>query len=236
MAALLVSVRSVVEAEAALVGGAALIDVKEPARGSLGRADPATIADVLGYVADRRPVSAALGELIDYKHTVMTPGLSFVKWGLAGCAQLADWHERLFRAAGQIREESPDCQPVAVVYADWQRAEAPSPPAVLEVAAKLRCGALLIDTFVKDGTNLLDCMPLPEIVRLSQQCHHVGLPVALAGSLDVKQIRELVAAEPAWFAVRGAVCRDGRRDQDICPDRVRRLADLIASRESARSL
>ena len=35
---LLVSVRSPAEALAALEGGAALIDVKEPARGSLGRA------------------------------------------------------------------------------------------------------------------------------------------------------------------------------------------------------
>lgn len=236
MVALLVSVRSVTEAEAALAGGAALIDVKDPARGSLGRADPATIADVLGHVAGRRSVSAALGELIDYKHTVTQAGLSFVKWGLAGCAQLADWRKRLLHAADRIREDSPDCQPVAVVYADSQRADAPSPAAIIEVAARLRCGALLIDTFVKDGKTLLDWMPLPEIVRLCRQCRRVGLPVALAGSLDAEQIRELLVAEPDWFAVRGAVCRDGQRDQDICPERVRRLADLIASRESARSL
>src|SRR5690242_18461623 len=60
---LLVSVRSAAEAQAALTGGASLIDVKEPARGSLGRADAATLTDVLRMVAGRRPVSAALGEL-----------------------------------------------------------------------------------------------------------------------------------------------------------------------------
>ena len=38
---LLVSVRSAAEAEIALHGGADLIDVKEPTRGSLGRADGA---------------------------------------------------------------------------------------------------------------------------------------------------------------------------------------------------
>ena len=38
---LLVSVRSGAEAEAALAGGADLIDVKEPTRGALGRADGA---------------------------------------------------------------------------------------------------------------------------------------------------------------------------------------------------
>ena len=44
MAELLVSVRSLGEAQAALVAGAAVIDVKEPLRGSLGRADDATIS------------------------------------------------------------------------------------------------------------------------------------------------------------------------------------------------
>ena len=63
MTRLLVSVRSAAEAEAALRGGADVIDVKEPGRGPLGRADDAVIADVVRLVAGRRPVSAALGEL-----------------------------------------------------------------------------------------------------------------------------------------------------------------------------
>ena len=41
---LLVSVRSAEEAASALEGGAALIDIKEPVRGSLGRADANVIA------------------------------------------------------------------------------------------------------------------------------------------------------------------------------------------------
>ena len=63
MAGLLVSVRSAAEAQTALAGGAALIDVKEPERGPLGRADDATVAEVVAAVASRCPVSAALGEI-----------------------------------------------------------------------------------------------------------------------------------------------------------------------------
>ena len=62
MTRLLVSVRSAAEAEAALAGGAALIDVKEPDRGALGRADDAVIADVVRAVAGRAPVSAAASQ------------------------------------------------------------------------------------------------------------------------------------------------------------------------------
>src|SRR5262245_65855688 len=90
MSGLLVSVRSAAEAEVALAGGATLIDVKEPARGSLGRADDMTIAAVLHVVAGRRPVSAALGELVDKSSLPRCSGLAFVEWGLAGAARL-DW-------------------------------------------------------------------------------------------------------------------------------------------------
>ena len=44
---LLVSVRDLGEAAAALAGGADLIDVKEPIRGPLGRADEATIRGIV---------------------------------------------------------------------------------------------------------------------------------------------------------------------------------------------
>ena len=59
MTQLLVSVRSAAEAESAAAGGAGLIDVKEPSRGAMGKADDRTIADVVRAVAGRRPVSAA---------------------------------------------------------------------------------------------------------------------------------------------------------------------------------
>src|SRR5207248_4650901 len=83
---LLVSVRNRAEAEAALAGGADLIDVKEPKRGALGAADARTLAAVVAAVAGRRPVSAALGELREtfWKGPPALPGLAYVKWGLAG--------------------------------------------------------------------------------------------------------------------------------------------------------
>ena len=51
MTKLLVSVRCAEEATAALAGGADIIDVKEPRRGSLGRADDRVIREVMEVVA-----------------------------------------------------------------------------------------------------------------------------------------------------------------------------------------
>src|SRR5947209_7656121 len=90
---LLVSVRNAAEAVRALEGGAALIDVKEPLHGSLGRAADAVIQEVMRAVGAARPVSAALGEWLDAASTEADalPGLSYIKWGLAGCGRRTEW-------------------------------------------------------------------------------------------------------------------------------------------------
>jgi uncharacterized protein (UPF0264 family) len=222
MTELLVSVRSVEEAEAALIGGAGLIDVKEPSRGSLGRADEDTIAAVVRAVNGRWPVSAALGELRETSEALSVCGLSYVKWGLAGCGSLPDWRTDLLRAAAPL-----GCRRVAVAYADWRRASAPPPEQVAAFATEHGCGAFLLDTWRKDGTTLLDWLPVEDIVSLARGCRRGDVAVALAGSLSSHEFDLLHVAEPTWFAVRGAACRSGQREQMICAERVRQLAQSL---------
>jgi uncharacterized protein (UPF0264 family) len=233
---LLVSVRSADEAEAALAGGAALIDVKEPEHGSLGCADAATVAAVLRAVAGRRPVSAALGELTEKGSGSFSrisekepdpfsiASLAFVKWGLAGCCGRPDWPDELRRAADRL---PPGCRPVAVAYADWRRAAAPPLDDVCAFACTRRWSAFLIDTWGKDGTTLLDWLSPDQLAELLARCRSAGVPVALAGSLGAEQLRQLRPLRPDWFAVRGAACGGGRRTSAIDAGRVRRLVDLL---------
>lgn len=238
---LLVSVRSAEEAVAALAGGADLIDVKEPSRGPLGRADDAVIAEVVRVVAGRKPVSAALGELVpgDPAEDV-TAGLprelSYLKWGLAGwnTRLRSAWIDQLAQYAWKVGEYLPDSQLVAVAYADWQRAQAPSPQEVWEgirevqigPVRRFKCQVLLIDTWQKDGTTLLDWLPQAHLQRLCKLCQNGGLPIALAGSLDVNEIVKLKPVQPDWFAVRGAACVGGRAGV-VDEAKVRELAALL---------
>src|SRR5262249_2418416 len=228
MAQLLVSVRSAEEAAAALEGGAALIDVKEPARGSLGRATVSVVRAVVGFIAGRRPVSMALGEFLDTPELPAAHGLAYGKWGLAGCGDRSDWPKRLATAAEQLRQTVCGCRLVAAAYADWRRALAPSPEDVLNFAQK-HGGAFLLDTWQKDGSTLLDWLSPHEIERLCTRCRETGLPVALAGSLGPAQLVLLREAAPDWFAVRRAACRDGQRQQTIDPAAVRSLVDLVSA-------
>src|SRR5579871_4323824 len=117
MVRLLISVRNIIEAENALAGGADLIDIKEPNNGSLGAADVSIGPKIAALVAGRRPLSAALGELLDAETKVPGAGLSFAKWGLGGCANRIDWPMLLRVRASAARRLNPQCQPVGVAYA-----------------------------------------------------------------------------------------------------------------------
>jgi uncharacterized protein (UPF0264 family) len=227
MTQLVVSVRSVSEATAALAGGAALIDVKEPGQGSLGRAEAVTTIEVVRFVAGRRPVSAAMGELTEGA-SPRIPGLKYVKWGLAGCSGL-NWRGELAELEHQLRQTPDYGRLVAAAYADWQRAGAPPPEEVVTFALEQHWPVLLFDTWKKDGTSLFDWLPLSYVAELSWRCQAVGVQVALAGSLGLDHMEAIRELRPDWLAARGALCRSGLRKGVIDPERVRRLASALAT-------
>jgi (5-formylfuran-3-yl)methyl phosphate synthase len=228
---LLVSVRSAAEAWVALAGGAALIDIKEPARGSLGRADATVIQDVVAAVNGRRPVSAALGEWADEIGAIPDADLTYVKWGLAGCARRPTWRRELTQA--MERQKHP--QPVLVAYADWQCAQAPSVEEVFALAREHPGSVMLVDTHCKEAggafnqrrPTLLDWLPSAWIEDLCARCREAHVSIALAGSLGMPEIRTLLPARPNWFAVRGAVCSDQDRQATVQLEKVRQLGELL---------
>src|ERR1700757_643742 len=114
MAALLVSMRSMGEVEAALRGGATVLDVKEPSRGSLGRADRVIVESALECVAGQVPVSAAMGELREAEAKPACSGLAYAKWGLSGWGRGRAWQTALTRASNRLRHDAPGCRLVAV--------------------------------------------------------------------------------------------------------------------------
>jgi uncharacterized protein (UPF0264 family) len=230
---LLVSVRSAAEAEAALAGGADLIDVKEPARGPLGPADEAVIAAVVKCVAGRVPVSAACGELTAEAVSPAVPGLNYAKWGLADWKG-KDWRQTLGRLLATRGPAPP--QIVLAAYADWQRAAAPPLAEVVAFAQERTGSVLLVDTFDKSPTcggrarTLLDWLSVAELTRLCAGCREAGVRVALAGSLGPEEFAALAEVGTSWLAVRGAACRGGRNGT-ICATQVRTLAELLRPRK-----
>jgi (5-formylfuran-3-yl)methyl phosphate synthase len=229
--ALLVSVRSLDEAESAVAGGCDILDVKEPLRGPLGMADVRVMGRIAEYALSQpsrsMPCSAAMGEILDWtdatERLALPPGVTHAKLGPAGLSTrrlwLAGWRtavERLTITANGLRL-------VAVGYADWNSAQALPPRAILPAAIEAGCDAFLIDTYVKDGRSLLDSISVRELAVISEEARNAGVPLALAGSLRMEHILALVAIRPNVIAVRSAACRGGRRQSKVSARAVRAL-------------
>lgn len=220
---LLVSVRSAAEALSAVAGGAAVVDVKEPDHGALGMADPSVWKLVRQVVPRDIPVSVALGELREWVDRPGVPpsafeGIAFRKIGLAGAGPrwAEDWTA--------LRDRMGDGPAwIAVIYADWREAGAPSPDAVMAEARASGCAGVLLDTWIKGpAAARVDPTWLGFVQKARAE---VGL-VAVAGGLDSDRIARLRPLAPDLFAVRGAACRGGDRRSTID---ARRVAELVAS-------
>ena len=232
---LLVSVNSALEARAALRGGADILDIKEPRFGSLGKADDGVIAEIAaaaGSLDPEIPISAALGELVDWKNSVPVPRLpaelAFVKLGLSGWARDDDWPSAWKNFRGRLAQNNP-LSPhwVAVIYADREQAQAPSPERILEAAVEFSCAAVLVDTFHKDGRSLVEVLSPKELQRIADEVHGAKLPLAVAGGLRRSDLPCLKPLAPEIVAIRTAACREGDRTGEICEDAVRQFRETL---------
>lgn len=230
---LLISVRDLAEAKIAFDAGADLIDVKEPDRGSLGAATAQTRQAIAAGLAGRIPLSAALGELLEVDRVAaqLPATYHFAKFGLAGAAEI-DWQTELKRRLAQL---PPSVLPVAVVYADWKRCQAPDPVEVVSSARQFGAGAMLIDTYLKDGTTLFDHLISDQICELMSLARKKKLACVLAGGLSIDLIPTAASFQPDYIAVRGAAC-DGDRQGKISRDAVRRLKAVIGQPVSIRQM
>ena len=230
MSELLVSVRSVEEAQLVLDREIPFLDVKEPALGSLGRATDVTLAQV-ARLADGVPhvtVTAALGELaeVDPRSWRATPGVRLYKMGLASTANV-NWREEL-RGWKERIETVTDASLVAVAYADHHLAEAPPPDAVLDAAVADEFPFFLIDTFSKSAGTLFTWLLPERLSKLIGRAQQSGLRVAIAGSLALEDIGRVVGAGADVVAVRGAACVGRQRSGGVDPQRLDALLRSVA--------
>lgn len=225
---LLVSVRSTLEACRAIAGGADVLDIKEPSRGSLGMADPTVIEQIARELSKSHPsipLSVALGELQDWEGRGEIPllpdGVTFSKLGLSHAALSSDWKERWRRLRQEFdaRRNRP-LSWVAVAYADAGRAGSPSLESILQGAIDTGCRGLLIDTWCKSSGTLFDCLTLLELQCLRNGCRQAGLFFAVAGRVSSDGLSLLHSVEPDLIAIRSAACARGDRCDTIDSARV----------------
>jgi len=232
-------VRDPREASLAWEGGASYIDIKEPSHGPLGSASPAVQAAIVTAIESMAGVSsvivtAALGELAtrpDPGDFVPLQGISLYKLGLSGYGTECGWQAGLDAwrqcLASRPDSSSREADLVAVAYADHRLAASPEPQQVLQYAVEHGLSYFLLDTFEKGTGSLLDFCSIADLRVLADRARRHGVNIVLAGSLRAEDFQLLSALGPDVLAVRGAACREGKRELGLDPDRVRELVRML---------
>jgi (5-formylfuran-3-yl)methyl phosphate synthase len=226
---LLVSVVDEAEAALAVAGGVDVVDVKNPAEGSLGAPAPGVVARVRDVLPAGLPLSVAIGDLPALPGTAALAalgaarsGAAYVKVGLWGASAVDD-AVAVLRAAREAVDG--EAAVVAVTYADGARVPSrPLPSRDLVTAARAAgVHGCLIDASVKDGRGLLSWLDAGAPAAIVADAHDAGLEVALAGELRAEDLPAIRATGADVAGVRSAACRDGRRTAPLDAERIARL-------------
>lgn len=228
---LLVSVRTEQEAHDALQAGVDILDIKNPARGSLGRPSPALVSAIV-KLAGKVPVSMALGEWFQPQLLQIPSGLTWAKVGNSQLQTLAMRH-RVRRSWVQLQQQLQTTRLAGVVYADRMRVQGIHFEEMLQWVDSARTlsahhPVVLVDTCIKDGSSLLEWCSIRQLQRWQKLCRCRGIALALAGSLRMHDIAVLKKeVPPDIIAVRGLVCAGNDRAQQLQQDRVRSLVQFL---------
>lgn len=215
---LLVSPMNIAEAQAALAGGADIIDVKNPKEGSLGANFPWAIRAVVELAAGRVPVSATIGDL-DFKPGTASlaalgaavSGADYIKAGLLGVRRPDQALEMMTGIVRAVKDFDARKKVVASGYSDCVRAGSISPMLLPAVAAEAGADLVMVDTAVKDGRPTFDFMSEQDLSDFISTGHAYGLEVALAGTIGFQHLETLKRLDPDIIGVRGIVCGGDRR-------------------------
>lgn len=219
MTGLLASVNSIDEALSALAGGADIIDLKEPAAGSLGAVSEDLQRTLSKLINGERPVSATVGDLpMDaplMRHAIertAATGVDLVKIGISRL----DRHRACLRALASASRSG--IRIVAVLFADQQ-------PSMrwLEPLADAGCHGVMLDTADKNAGTLRRHVGLRALADFIQQARRFHLLSGLAGSLQIEDIPALLPLAPDYLGFRGALCEDGVRSGTLSPAALARV-------------
>jgi uncharacterized protein (UPF0264 family) len=235
MMQLLVSVINNDEARVAIAGGPEIIlDVKNPAEGSLGASFPHILQQIRSIAPRPRKLSAAIGDMPNLPGTASlaalgaaTCGADYIKVGLWGPKTETE-SIFLLRQIQQTIRGFPGVAVIAGGYADALRANTLDPRLLPRIAKLAGVAGCLLDTAIKDGHGLFDFITAEVLQALAQEVHAAGMLFAIAGGLqesDLPRIRDVGADV---LGVRTAVCRDNRRAGPLDGERLRRLREIIA--------
>ncbi len=230
---LLVSPVNVEEAKICKLGGADIIDVKNPKEGSLGANFPWIIGDVI-KVAGTVPVSATIGDF-NYKPGTASlaalgaavAGAEFIKVGLYDIQIRKQAIDMMVNIVRSVKDYDKNKKVVAAGYSDYRRINSISPFELPSIGAKTGADVVMMDTGIKDGRSTFEFLTERELTGFVNSAKSHGLETALAGTIRFEDVPTLKRISPDIIGVRGCVC-GGDRHSAIKRELVERLKAEIS--------
>ncbi len=231
---LMISVTNLAEASAAVEGGAEIIDVKNPAEGSLGANYPWVIKDIRNAVPEALEVSATLGDAANLPGTYALAAagaaicqINYVKVGLHGFTNESEAVFFLERIREAIRFCAVNTKLMVAGYADLDKKLGIQPESIPKIASEVGAVGCMLDTYYKKEGNLFDKMKMQQLWQFVEASHGAGLICALAGSIELNHLSLLRQLQVDIVGMRGAACEKEQRLGKICAEKVKLLRETI---------
>ncbi|MEM0217195.1 MAG: (5-formylfuran-3-yl)methyl phosphate synthase [Candidatus Nezhaarchaeales archaeon] len=226
---ILISVVNPDEAVEALEGGADIIDIKDPVKGSLG-APNADLVDLIvcslrGIPYDFVVTSIALGDdpvRSQAKELALIAEKLAIDYAKVGSFGLKDVREAV-NVYRDLKVNAKNLKFVAVAYADYALINCLSPMDMLKATYRSDFDVFMIDTFVKDGRSTFNYLSVEKVLEIKELAHRMGLLFALAGSLGLNHVEVVRKVRPDIVGFRSAACGGDRIRRRVTRDRVKVL-------------
>lgn len=223
MTRMLASVNSLDEAMIALAENVDIIDLKDPALGSLGGLDVKLVKSCVAAVNGQCPTSATIGDLpmqpeivFNAVNEMAETGVNYVKIGFFASDNQEQVIEKLALIAAHINL-------IAVLFADTH-------PDFSLIDRLIAAGfrGIMLDTLDKTKGSLTEVMAKTDIERFVVRAKSRHTICGLAGSLKLGDIPLLMPCQPDYLGFRRALCDQHERTGRLNTRSVQNIKQTIS--------
>ena len=229
----LISIRSLEELVPAIEGGADIIDLKNPNEGSLGASFPWLIKKIRNY-SDNITLSVAIGDMPNLPGTAALAsagaaicGVNIIKVGLYGPRTFNEGVKLLKSVVKATKDVNQDILVVGAGYADFKSFNGIDSIDIPTICNLAGADIAMLDTYSKNGQKLFNFIDSEKLSKFVNKTHENDLLAALAGSLELQDIKKVNELGADIIGFRGAACSGSDRKNGVVEiNRVKKIVEF----------
>lgn len=209
-----------------------IIDLKNPNDGPLGSLDINQIKKIINKFGDKFIFSATLGnkmsmcEMIKKIRSYEKLGLNYIKVGY-----FSNSKSRLYNFLAILNKNRIKTRIVLVLFAE-NRGILQEVMENMSILVKYGIQNFLVDTNNKFSLSLTQIHSYEFLRGLIQKAQDNDLKIGLAGRIKFNQLNNLLNLSPHIIGMRGAICKNNSRDNQVQQEKVITVSQLFNSYKS----